>query len=113
MTRSHTTARARADLPTMLMHWGLVAALLASVSTGWRIAGMASDNLLLRWLDVLLLQGNVLRWHFWSATAMVALVVAYLAFLWRTGLGGRLALRRANLRSADRAVRWQAINRLM
>ncbi len=113
MIRSQPAARARADLPTMLMHWGLVAALLLSVSTGWRIAGMHSDNLLLRWLDVLLLQGNVLRWHFWSATAMVGLVVAYLAFLWRTGLGGRLALRRANLRSADRTVRWQAINRLM
>jgi hypothetical protein len=113
MIRSQPTARARADLPTMLMHWGLVAGLLLSVSTGWRIAGTQNDNLLLRWLDVLLLQGNVLRWHFWSAAALVALVVAYLAFLWRTGLGGRLALRRANLRSADPAVRWQAINRLM
>ena len=75
----------------MLMHWGLVAGLLLSVSTGWRIAGMSSDNLLLRWADVLLLQGNVLRWHFLSATALVPVVVGYLAFLWRSGLGGRLS----------------------
>jgi Prokaryotic cytochrome b561 len=106
--RSPAPMRARTDLPAMLLHWGLVAALLLSVSTGWCIAGMQNDNLLLHWLEVVLPQGTVLRWHFWSATAMVALVVAYLDFLWRTDLGGRLALR-----SANRAVRWQAVNRLM
>ena len=68
---------------------------------------------LLRWVDVLLLQGNVVRWHFISASALTALVIAYIAFLWRMGLGGRLTLRLASLRSPDRTTRWQAINRLV
>ena len=103
----------RTDLPTMLMHWGLVITLLLSVSTGWRIASMTDGSILLRWLDVLLLQGNVLRWHFMSAAALSALVVAYIVFLWRMDLGGRLKLRWASLKSSDRNTRWQAINKLI
>ena len=105
--------RQRADLPTLLMHWALVASLLVSVSTGWRIASMADSNPLMRWVDVLLLQGNVLRWHFLSAAALTALTVAYVVFLVRMGLGGRLALRLAALRSPDRHTRWQALNKLV
>ena len=103
----------RSDLPTVVLHWGLVVALLVSVSTGWRIAGMTDSSALLRWVDVLLLQGNVVRWHFISASALTALVIAYVVFLWRMGLGGRLTLRLASLRSPDRTTRWQAINRLV
>ena len=108
-----TSQRSRADLPTMLMHWGLVLALLVSVSTGWRIASMTDDGLLLRWVDALLLQGNVIRWHFVSAALLTGLVLAYVAFLWRMGLAGRLTLRWASLRSPDRTTRWQMINKLV
>lgn len=110
---NHRPAPVRADLPTAALHWGLVLALLASMSTGWRIAGMADGGTLLRWVDALVLQGNVVRWHFISAALLVALVVAYLAFLARQGLLGRLALRLASLRSPDRQTRWQAINKLV
>jgi Ethylbenzene dehydrogenase/Prokaryotic cytochrome b561 len=103
----------RADLPTVLIHWGLVLALLTSVSTGWRIASMTDSNALWRWAEVLMLQGNVLRWHFISAALLTALVVGYLGFLWRMGLGGRLALRWASFKSPDRATRWQAVNKLV
>ena len=41
---------------------------------GWRIAGMTDSSALLRWVDVLLLQGNVVRWHFISASVLTALV---------------------------------------
>jgi hypothetical protein len=105
--------RDRADLPTLLMHWGMVLALLLSVSTGWRIAGMTDDGVLLRWVDALLLQGNVMRWHFMSASLLTALVAAYVVFLWRMGLGGRLSVRLAGLRSPDRRTRWQTVNRLV
>jgi cytochrome b561 len=101
------------DLPTILIHWGLVLALLASVSTGWRIASMTDSTGLLKWLDVLVIQGNVLRWHFVSASVLTALVIAYVVFLWRMGLGARLSLRMSALKSADRNTRWQAINRLI
>ena len=61
------------------LHWffgisaGLVLALMVSVSTGWRIASMTDSSPLLRWVDVLLLQGNVLRWHFVSAAVLTTL----------------------------------------
>ena len=105
--------RPRSDWTTVLLHWGLVAALVFSLSTGWRIAAQTNGGSLLQWIDALVLQGNVVRWHFWSASALIALVVGYLAFLWRMGLGGRIALRFASLRSADRQTRLQAINRLV
>jgi hypothetical protein len=101
------------DLPTVILHWGLVLALLVSVITGWRIARTSDPNLLLRWVEALLLQGNVLRWHFVSATVLVALVAAYVAFLWRMDLASRFSVRWASLRSPDHQVRWQAINRLI
>ncbi|MBA3476819.1 MAG: cytochrome b/b6 domain-containing protein, partial [Lautropia sp.] len=97
----------------MLLHWGLVAALLVSVSTGWRIASLSQATPVLRWIDALLLQGNVVRWHLFSASALVALVTGYLVFLWSAGLGGRLKFRFASLLSADRTTRWQAVNRLV
>lgn len=110
---SVNTPRQRADLPTLVMHWGLVLALLLSVSTGWRIASLHESSAIWRWVDALLLQGNVVRWHFFSASALAALVAAYVAFLWRMQLGARLALRLSALRSADRTTRWQAVNRLV
>jgi hypothetical protein len=110
---NRSVSRPRADLPTVVLHWSLVLALLVSVSTGWRIASMTSDGMLMRWVDALVLQGNVVRWHFASAIALVALVVAYVAFLAHMGLAGRLSLRLASLRSPDRNTRWQAVNKLI
>lgn len=111
MTAPNT--RPRADLPTLMLHWALVVSLLISISTGWRIAAMTDGSAMLRWVDALLLQGNVVRWHFLSATALTALVVAYVAFLVQQGLGARLTFRRAALSSPDRTTRWTAINKLI
>ena len=108
-----TGAGRSTDLPTVIMHWGLVLTLLISVSTGWRIAGMTDSSNILRWLDMLLLQGNVLRWHFVSATALTALVLAYIVFLWRMDLGARLSVRWTSLKSRDHTIRWQTVNRLI
>lgn len=110
---SQTAPRQRADLPTALLHWGLVLTLLLSVSTGWRIASLGEGHTLARWMDAVALQGNVPWWHFASATTLVALVAAYLVFLARMGLLGRLSLRLASLRSPDRRTRWQALNKLV
>ncbi|MBL8348503.1 MAG: cytochrome b/b6 domain-containing protein [Rubrivivax sp.] len=107
------TPRQRADLPTAVLHWGLVLALLVSVSTGWRIASLGDGSALARWVDALAVQGNVPWWHFASAATLVALVAAYFVFLARMGLLGRLSVRLASLRSADRQARWQALNKLV
>jgi Ethylbenzene dehydrogenase/Prokaryotic cytochrome b561 len=109
---SQPRASKTSDLPTVLIHWGMVIALIASVSTGWRIASMTDSSGLLKWIDVLLIQGNVLRWHFVSASVLMALVIAYIVFLVRMGFGARLSVRMAALKSADHTTRWQAINRL-
>lgn len=110
---NQTAPRPRADLPTALLHWGLVLALLLSVSTGWRIASLGEPGTLAGWVDALALQGNVSWLHFASATALVALVAAYFVFLAGMDLLGRLSLRLASLRSPDRRTRWQALNRLV
>lgn len=104
-------SRSRSDWPTMFLHWGMVAALLLSVSTGWRIAGLGDSSALWRWVDVLVLQGNVSRWHFASALALCGLIGAYLIFLAYARLGGRLRLRTASLRDPDRTTRWSAVNK--
>jgi Ethylbenzene dehydrogenase/Prokaryotic cytochrome b561 len=103
----------RSDWPTVVLHWTLVGALLTSLLTGWRMARLNADNAWLRWLDAILLQGNVPRWHFITAVVLLAAFFGYLAFLARTRLGSRLTLRWANLRSADSNTRWQAVNRLL
>jgi len=113
MNQPAAGSRQRADLPTAVLHWSLVLALLLSVSTGWRIATLGENGAVARWVQVLALQGNVPWLHFASATALVALVAAYLVFLWQGGLLGRLSLRLASLRSPDRRTRWQALNRLV
>jgi hypothetical protein len=109
MSRSNLTSH-RTDWPTLVLHWGLVAALLLSVLSGWRIASLNDGSSV---MSLLALQGNVVRWHFFSAAGLVALVLAYLVFLWRTDLFARLRVRLAALRSPDRQTRWQAVNRLV
>jgi len=113
MNQPAAGSRQRADLPTAVLHWSLVLALLLSVSTGWRIATLGENGTLARWAQALALQGNVPWLHVASATALVALVAAYFVFLWQGGLLGRLSLRLASLRSPDRRTRWQALNRLV
>jgi hypothetical protein len=115
MTMSTVTGRtsARSDLPTMVLHWSIVVGLGASLLTGWRIARLDADGPILHQLDALLLQGNVTRWHFISATLLAATMSAYIALLWRLKLGARLRVRAAGLGSKDANTRWQSINRLL
>ncbi len=101
------------DITTLLLHWGMVITLLVSISTGLRIAAMTDSSGIMRLVDGLLLQGNVVRWHFISATLLTGMVAGYIIFLWRSELGGRLTVRMVSLRSPDRQTRLQAINRLI
>jgi Ethylbenzene dehydrogenase/Prokaryotic cytochrome b561 len=105
--------RPRSDLPTVVLHWGLVLALVTSMLTGWRVASMEEPHVLLRLIEAFLLQGDVLKWHFVSAAVLSGLVLAYVVLLMRLQLGSRLTVRWASLRSPDHTVRWHTLNKLV
>src|SRR5262245_58584492 len=102
----------RSDAPTVILHWVLVAAVLVNLATGLRIAA-ADARLDVPWLEALLPQGNVERWHVWSAGVLVCGVVAYAFFLWCARVTGRVTVSRASLASADRDTRRRGWNRLI
>lgn len=106
--------RPRSDLPTVIIHWGLVGTLIFSLITGLRIAADMPDDTMAQAVSGLLPQGNVIAWHLWSALGFLALTVAYLVFLWHAGLFGRVTLPN-NLVSqikgdAGSKQQWRAIN---
>jgi Ethylbenzene dehydrogenase/Prokaryotic cytochrome b561 len=107
------TARKKTDAPTMLMHWGFVGAIMVSIATGWRISSLQEGIYLFKWLDIFILQGNVLRWHFISSSVLVSLVSGYIIFLWKMGFFSRFNISVSSLINPDRGIRWQSINRLI
>lgn len=109
-----TDPRPKSDFPTMLLHWGIVLALIASLVTGLRIA---ADMPQASWANVvaaILPQGNVILWHLWAAVTVIGLSVAYVIFLWRAGLLSRVALDavwwRALKDEQDTRAQWHSIN---
>lgn len=109
--------RPRSDLPTVILHWGVVMTLLLSLATGLRIAAdMPGANWAQSVADVLP-QGNVIAWHLWGAMALLGFSAAYVGFLWKAGLLTRIALNRAwwrMLRSPPEGqTRWKAVNILV
>lgn len=111
MTRA--AIRPRADAPTAFLHWALVATLAVSLLTGLRIAADALDSTWAHALDSLLPQGSVTRWHVAAAYGLTAIALAYVVFLLRARLFGRIALDGARLRAfaaPDRRNRWQVFN---
>ncbi|MEM9794865.1 MAG: ethylbenzene dehydrogenase-related protein [Pseudomonadota bacterium] len=103
----------KTDAPTVFLHWALFATLVVSLLTGLRIGADRTDAAWARWLDPILLQGNVIVWHAWAATALGLVTIAYVIFLARSRLARRVALdaptRRA-LRTGPADRRWRAAN---
>lgn len=107
-----TEASPRSDTPTFVIHWLMVVGLAVSLLTGLRIAD-SDGRLGWRWIEPLLLQGDVGRWHVWSAYLLLAAASAYVALLWRGALGGRVKLMPASLTATDPAQRRRGWNRLL
>jgi len=108
--------RLRSDFATALLHWSIVALFLVNLATGLRIAGDSTEATWSRALSGLLPQGNVYVIHLWSAWALAALCIGYIAFLAFAQLAPRVAIDGSRLRalkSHDRRTRWQAINVLV
>jgi len=105
--------RLRSDFATSILHWAVVAVFVVNLVTGLRIAGDSLDASWSRALSGLLPQGDVYILHLWSAWALGALCIAYVAFLLFAQLGPRVVLDASRVRalsSHDRRTRWQSIN---
>jgi cytochrome b subunit of formate dehydrogenase len=98
---------------TMLLHWLLVGALIASLLTGLPIAADDERASWTRLFTPVYLQGAVSSWHAWSSAALLGIATAYIVFLVRARLIKRVAFDAARLRvlaQADRRARLQSAN---
>ncbi|MGA2288836.1 ethylbenzene dehydrogenase-related protein [Bradyrhizobium sp.] len=103
----------KTDFGTILLHWTLVITLTLSVGTGLRIAMDSPEHAWLVAFDSILPLYTVWTWHIPAALILVAVSVAYTAYVWRGGLIRRIRLDRirlSGLLNRSRQVRWGSIN---
>jgi cytochrome b subunit of formate dehydrogenase len=96
MRRPRVRAR-KTDFGTIMLHWILVVTLSASILTGLRIAMDSPDHAWLIALDGFLPLYTVWTLHIPAALILVAVSVAYAAYIWRGGLMRRIRLDRMRL----------------
>ena len=103
----------KTDLGTIVLHWILVVTLVLSIMTGLRIAMDSPEHSWLVAFDSLLPLYSVWTLHIPAALVLVAVSVAYAAYVWRGGLMRRIRLdkiRLQGLRNRSKQVRWGSIN---
>jgi cytochrome b subunit of formate dehydrogenase len=103
----------KTDLGTILLHWVLVVTLSYSILTGLRIAMDSPEHSWLVAFDDFLPLYNVWTLHIPAALVLIAVSVAYAAYVWRGGLMRRIRLDRirlSGLLNSSRQVRWGSIN---
>ena len=106
----------KTDALTVLLHWVLVITLGFSLATGLQISADSPDSSWAQFVNVMLLQGNVIQWHSWAAFIVFFSSVTYAIYLSRARLKARIALdstRIRNLQSRDHQTRWKSINVLI
>src|SRR5262245_8589939 len=114
--RVNAPPRRRTDAPTVALHWLVALLLVVSLATGVRIAADAQEAVWWRAVAALTPQGEVVRWHVWSACALITAAAGYVVFLRRARLVQRVAFdarRLRALRAPSRRRRWQSINVLI
>jgi len=103
----------KTDLGTILLHWILVITLTLSIGTGLRIAMDSPEHSWLVAFDSFLPLYTVWTLHIPAALTLVAVSVAYAAYIWRGGLMRRIRfdkMRLKGLGNRSRQVRWGSIN---
>jgi hypothetical protein len=114
--RVNAPPRRRTDAPTVAFHWLVTLLLAVSLATGMRIAADAQEAVWWRAVAAIAPQGEVIKWHLWSAGALITAAVGYVVFLTRARLVRRVsfdARRLRALRSPSHQRRWQSINVLI
>lgn len=103
----------KTDLGTILLHWVLVITLSYSILSGLRIAMDSPEHAWLVMFDSILPLYSVWTLHIPAALALIAVSVAYAAYIWRGGLMRRIRLDRirlSGLLNSSRQVRWGSVN---
>jgi cytochrome b subunit of formate dehydrogenase len=103
----------KTDLGTILLHWILVVALTLAVGTGLRIAMDSPEHAWLVMFDSILPLYKVWTLHIPAALVLIAVSVAYAAYVLRGGLMRRIRLdwmRLSGLFNRSHQVRWGSIN---
>jgi len=101
----------RTDLGTIILHWGLVAALIATVATGLSIARTAPHR---DWLDAvapLLPSSQIWANHFRAGLILILIAIAYPIYVTRAALIPRVRLDAIRLRGLGRhPYCWGTVN---
>lgn len=81
------THKPRSDISVIILHWLIVALVVVSLATGAHLALDRNDTVASIWAAWLstLPQGAIVHWHLLSGWALVGLLLAYLAFIIRSG----------------------------
>ena len=88
----------KTDYGTIILHWLLVAAVSVAFVTGLRIATEAPDRAWLNAIDFLLPRNSVWTSHMEAAIVLVAVSIAYVIYLTKSGLDRRVQLDKVRLR---------------
>jgi cytochrome b subunit of formate dehydrogenase len=111
--------RRRTDAFTVILHWGMVAAVVVSLLSGLRIAADYAESVAGGFagpVAALLLEGSVIEWHVWSGWILTFIAISYGAYLWRSHQAERVKLDRSVWRRLRQprpgrgAGRWSAAN---
>jgi cytochrome b subunit of formate dehydrogenase len=115
-TATHADRKPRSDIGTILIHWVVAIAMIASLITGLRISADAPIARTAKFLAPVLPQGEVWTVHFIAGLTLFFGIVAYLAYIVR----GRVANRNSPSRMraiflsgrsrAARRARWGGVN---
>lgn len=90
--------RRKTDYGTIILHWLLVAAIVAAFFSGLRIATEAPGRSWINLFDFVLPRVSVWTLHIQAAVLLIAISLAYTVYLTRSGLGRRVLFDRVRLR---------------
>jgi hypothetical protein len=102
----------RSDVGTVVLHWTVAVATVASLLTGLRISADAPDAVISKALSPILPQGEIWTVHFLSSLTLVFTATAYVLYIARGGLRRRISLKKLRVFTLPTAprVRWGAAN---
>jgi len=88
----------KTDYGTIILHWLFVAAFAVALLSGLRIATESPDRTWINLFDVFLPRDSVWTAHMQAAVVLVAVTLAYVVYVIRSGLGRRIQLDGVRLR---------------